>query len=373
MTVTMVGVLLVMGIPDTQAAKIFKIGVVMPLTGQLSLDGIISANGVKLAAEELNAQGGVKVGEEKYIIEVLTYDDQGTPKESVASMEKLSTRDGVKMVIGSFTSTSTLSMLPIAAREKVVLCSPVSAADKLTQVGNKWFFRGGPSNLRAPQSVPIYMKELGIKTVAHLCANDDYGRIVAATQKALQEKHGIQVLSQDYFDHGTTDFYSVLTKIKGLKPDAIMGMLETKANSIFSRQAKEVAREIRLLEVGGSDPNQIMKLIPEFTQNMYFISRGPGMDYPKAVPLVKRYREKFKAEPSVFLYSGYDVMMVFAKALERAGTVTDNEKIHEAMSKTNYDGIMGHYDFDETNENNLGLWKGDYKGGKVNVYPIKLK
>jgi len=366
--------LLIMGIPDAQAAtKTFKVGVVMPLSGQLSADGIISANGVKLAAEELNAKGGVKVGGEIYKIEVLTYDDQGTPKESVAAMEKLSTRDQVKMVIGSFTSSSTFAMLPIAAREKVVLCSPVSAADKLTQVGNKWFFRGGPSNLRAPQSVPIYLKELGIKTSALLCVNDDYGRNICATQKVLQEKYGIKVLSQDYFDHGTTDFYSVLTKMKGLKPDAIVGALETKANSIFSRQAREIAPEIKLFEVGGSDPSQILKLIPEVTPNMYFISRGPGMDYPKGLPLVKRYRERFKAEPSVFLYSGYDVMMVFAKALERAGTVTDSEKIHEAMTKTNYDGIMGHYDFDETNENNLSLWKGDYKGGKVNVYPIKLK
>jgi len=177
------GILLALGTMNVQAAKTVKIGVIMPLTGQLSADGTHEANGVKMAAEDINAQGGIKIGKDTYKVELLVYDDQGIPKESVAAMEKLATRDGAKMVIGAYTSSSTFAIMPIAQREKVVLCSPNSAAAKLTEVGDKWFFRGGPTVASSAYTLSRFIKSLGIKTVVHLSINDDYGRNMAAVQK----------------------------------------------------------------------------------------------------------------------------------------------------------------------------------------------
>jgi len=363
--------LMICGVLDVHAVKTVKIGVIMPLTGQLSLDGTHEANGVKMAVEDINAKGGIKIGNETYNVELLVYDDQGIPKESVASMEKLVTRDGVKMVIGAYTSSSTLAVMPIAQREKVVICSPNSAAEKLTQVGNKWFFRGGVTSPGAVRSITSLIQSLGIKKIVHLAINDDYGRNNTALNKAAEEKIGVQVLAQEYYDHGTTDFYSVLTKIKGLKPEAIFNVMETKAASIYVRQAKEICPEIKLVDAGGVDPYMLLKLTPDALDKWHIVSRGPALENPKVAPIVKRYRDKYKMDPMSYVFSGYDVMMMFRNALEKAGTATDTEKIQEAMAKTNYQGLMGHYYFDKNNENSLDVWVGDYKGGKVNLRLIK--
>jgi len=370
-TILMAAALLMLSGLDLQAAKTVKIGVIMPLSGQLSLDGTHEANGVKMAVEDINAQGGIKVGGEAYKIELLVYDDQGIPKESVAAMEKLVTRDGVKMVIGAYTSSSTLAVMPIAQREKVVICSPNSAAEKLTQVGNKWFFRGGVTSPGAVRTITAFIKSLGIKSVVHLAINDDYGRNTAALNKAAQEKIGVKVLAQEYYDHGTTDFYSVLTKIKGMKPEAIFQVMETKAASIYVRQTKEIVPELPLVDAGGVDPYMLLKLTPDAVAKWQIVSRGPALDNPKVLPVVKRYREKYNMDPMSYVFSGYDVMSIFRIAMEKAGTVTDTEKIREAMTKTNYQGMMGHYYFDKNNENSLDVWVGSYKGGKVNLWLLK--
>jgi len=357
---------------DVQAAKTFKIGLIMPLSGQLSSDGTHEANGVKMAVEDINAQGGIKVGGESYKIDLIVYDDQGIPKESVAAMEKLVTRDGAKMVIGAYTSSSTFAIMPIAQREKIVLCSPNSAATKLTQVGNKWFFRGGSTTEDALKTIPFYIQQLGAKSVVHVCVNDDWGRDVSTRHKIVQEKIGIKVLSQEFYDHGTSDFYSVLTKIKGLNPDAIFTGMETKACSIFVRQAKEVVPQMKIVDTGGVDPYLLLKLVGEAgLVNVYCANRGPALEHPPIVPIAKRYREKYNMEPMSYVLSGYDVAMMFKNAVEKAGTVTDTEKIQEAMTKTNYNGLIGRYYYDKNNELSLIGWVGDFKGGKVNLWPFK--
>jgi len=370
MAVMMAALLLALGAPDVQASKTVKIGVILPLTGQLSLDGTHEANGVKMAVEDINAKGGIKIGKDMYKVELLVYDDQGVPKESVAAMEKLVTRDGVKMVIGSYTSSSTFAIMPIAQREKVVLCSPNSAAAKLTQVGNKWFFRGGVTVPGSAYTLSNFIKSLGIKTIVHLSINDDYGRNMAASQKEEQEKLGVKVIAQEFYDHGSTDFYPVLTKIKAMKPEAIFDIMETKACSIYLRQAKEIVPEIKLVDAGGADPYMLMKLAPDALDNFYPTSRGPAMDDPVIAPVVKRYRDKYKMDPMSYVFSGYDVMMMYKNAMESAGTTEDTEKIREAMTKTNYQGLLGNYYFDKNNENSLVGWVGSLKGGKLKLWKI---
>jgi branched-chain amino acid transport system substrate-binding protein len=283
-------------------------------------------------------------------------------------MEKLVSRDKVKMVVGAYTSSSTFAIMPIAEKEKVILCSGNSAAEKLTEVGNKWFFRGGPTSANAVGSMTKYVKKLGFKSIAHVAINDDWGRNTAAINKEHQEKIGVKIVTQEFYEHGTSDFYSILTKIKGLKPEAIFMITETKACSILIRQAREVCPEIKLLEGGGSDPYLLLKLSPQAAEGMYCANRGPALDNPKIAPFVTRYRDKYKGDPMSYVWSGYDVLMMFVQALERAGTVTDTEKIREAMTKTNYQGLMGHYFFNEKNNNSLDIWIGEIKGGKVHLW-----
>jgi len=146
--------------------------------------------------------------------------------------------------------------------------------------------------------------------------------------------------------------------------------METKACSIYLRQAKEVVPEIKLVDAGGADPYMLMKLAPDALDNFHPVTRGPGLDDPIVAPIVKRYREKYNMDPMSYVFSGYDVMMLYKGAMERAGSVTDTAKIREEMTKTNYHGLIGHYYYDKNNESNLVGFVGSFKNGKLKLWKL---
>lgn len=350
--------------------KVIKLGVVQPLTGAIAYGGQAAANGTILAAEELNAKGGIDIKGEKYKIELVIEDDKGVPKESAAAATKLISKDKVPLIIGTFTSSSSFAMAEICNREEVPMISPLSSAEKLTTSGFKYFFRGRVTTHNNAKNAANFWAEVGPnKKIAMLAINDDWGKGDLVTYPPLWEQVGTQTTAKETFDQGQTDFYPVLSKMLATKPDALFITASTEPAALIFKQARELDPKILLMTSGGIDPVKTAELAGKAIEGVWFWSVDPPMT-PEIADFDKRYKARFNLDSMSNAKSGYDVMMLVAKALTAGGTATDSKLIRDAMSKTEYDGYAGHYNFNEGGDSFLKMSFGQFTVGGNGAFTI---
>ncbi len=358
------------GAKKEEGPAVVKLGVIEPLTGSIAYGGQAAANGSILAAKDINAKGGITVGGKKYQIELILEDSKGVPKDSAAAATKLISKDNVPLIIGDFTSSSTFASAEIANREGVPIISPLSSAEKLTTSGFTYFFRGRvTTHNNIGEAAQFWLDRGGYKKVAMLAINDDWGRGDTTLYPPLWEKAGAKVVATEYFDNGQTDFYPVLNKILKAKPDMLFVTASTEPAALIFKQMREIAPTLPLITSGGIDPVKTLELAGgKVLEGIWFWSVDPPMT-PEIAAFDKRYKEEFKVDSMSNAKSGYDVMMLVAKALEAAGTVTDRKAIRDALSKTTYDGYQGHYNFAASGDSYLKMNFGLFKDGAFLINP----
>lgn len=344
---------------ETPAADEFagtiKIGVIQPLTGPLAFGGQAAVNGHILAAEDINAAGGIKVDGKKYKLELVIEDDAATPRDAAAAAHKLISRDGVLAILGSFTSSCSLAIAEVTNRERVTQMSPLSAAAALTTSGFEFFFRGRVTTAFNAPIAAMHFANQGIQRISLLAVNDDWGRGEVKIFSALWKGLGLDVLEAAHFEHGQADFYSELTRLADRKPDTIFVIASTEAASMIFRQAREVAPHIRIITSGGVDPREAFRLAGgDVLEGLMFWSVDAPMT-DKLKEFKDRYEARFNVSVMSKSYSAYDATMVLKEAIERANTTTDSVAVRDAMRKTAYDGYMGHYNFDGRGESFLTM------------------
>jgi branched-chain amino acid transport system substrate-binding protein len=351
--------------PVAAQSKQVKIGVLMPLTGPLTLSGTLTCNGIKLAADEINAKGGVNIGGEKHTIDLVIYDTKCVPKDSATATERLIIRDKVPLILGDFCSSCCFVDAPVADKHKTVLITPVCAAGGLTKQGFKYFFRMGVHNFSGVITMMELLRQEGLKKVVLIAINDAWGRSYTDLYPPALKDAGFELLGVEYFEHGQKDYYTLLTKAKGMNPDGLLVCAEMEDFAPMVIQAREIMPGKKIVETGGSDLSQILKLVgPQKAEGLKSVSRMPPPT-PEIETFNEAYRKKFGSEAGSFSYSGRDSLYLAAKALEKAGTLTDPEAIRAAVSSTELNGFIGHYYFDAKGENYIPLGIHQVEGGKI--------
>src|ERR671924_2412999 len=159
-TTTLAAIVLAAGV-TTAAAQDIKIGVNEPLTGAFAASGTYVVNGARIAADEINAKGGI-LGKK---LELVIEDNKSNPTEAAAVAEKLIARDKVPVMMGAWGSGFTLAIMPKLMEYKVPMLVETSSAGKITTSGNPYIFRiSPPSSVEAIAFSPTVGK-LGIKKV----------------------------------------------------------------------------------------------------------------------------------------------------------------------------------------------------------------
>lgn len=218
-----------------QAQEAVKIGVIQPLTGSVAYNGLAFVAGAKLAVEQRNAAAGVLGRKVELVIE----DGQCRPANSVNAAEKLVQRDKVVALTGAFCSSATAAVMPVAEKYKVPLLTGVSSKADLTEKGMQYFFRSAETDrLMSKTFSKILAEKLQLKTVAYIGVNDDWGRGGVEDFSKDLEALGVKTVLKEYFDHGATDFYTLLTKLRASKADGVFVAAETQDGSILVKQFK---------------------------------------------------------------------------------------------------------------------------------------
>ena len=324
------------------ATDAIKIGVIQPLTGSVAYNGKADVNGARLAMDARNKRGGVLGKPVNLVIE----DGQCSPANSVNAAEKLIQKDKVVALSGAFCSSATAAIMPIAEKYKLPLLTGVSSKADLTEKGNRYFFRSAETDaLLANAFAKILADNLKLKKVAYIGVNDDWGRGGVEEFSKDLGAHGVETVMTEYFDHGATDFYTLLAKLRTSGADGVFVAAETQDGAVLVKQLKEFGIEMKVFGVGSWATADFVNLVGDASEGIYaavpYVASLPG---EANADFVKTYQAQYGQAPDKYAAAGYNATNILMEAIERAGS-TDAEKIREALKATDYQAPNGRYRF----------------------------
>ena len=320
-----------------------KIGVIQPLTGSVAYNGLADVAGTKLAVQERNARGGV-LGKQ---VELVIEDGQCSPSTSVNAAEKLIQRDKVVALSGAFCSSATMAVMPVAETNKIPLLTGVSSKSDMTEKGNKWFFRATETDgLLADSFAKILAEQLKLKKIAYIGVNDDFGRGGVEEFEKQMSRLGATTVMKEYFDHGTTDFYTLLAKLRSSGADGVFVAAETQDGSTFVKQKAEFGLQQKVFGVGSWATADFIRLAGPAAEGIYAaVPYVYTMKTPKNDDFVAKYEAANKEKPGKYGAAGFNALNILMDAIQRAGG-TDPEQVRQALTLTDYDGPNGKFKFD---------------------------
>lgn len=360
-------------LPEAGAQKVVNIGSLMTTSGAAAHLGKTCLNGALLAVEEINAKGGITVGGEKYKIELINYDDKCVAKDAVSATERLLRQDKVPIILGAICSHCTLAAMEITEKEKIPILTPISASVKITAMGYKYIFRTwSHAAIQTETMTRFAVQDLKLKTAAYIGRNDAWSRSAADEFKMRLEKRGGKVLVTEFYEHGTTDYYPQLTKAKNANPDFIYFCSLTEDGALLMKQARELGIKAQLMGTDEMGNEQVFSITGDSGEGAYlYWTEGPKT--PKSLIYEKRYREKYNIDSIPIDKGGYDALYIIVNALEKAGTVTDSQKIRDALAKTDFEGIRQRYIFAENGQAKIDMWLVQIEKRKIKfIKPIPV-
>lgn len=333
--------------PEGQAeAEEIKIGTIGPLTGDVATYGISTKNGVEIAVDQVNENGGIN-GKKVVLI---SEDTRGDQTEAANAASKLIERDKVVAIVGGVISAETMTAGPIANDAGVVMISSSSTAQGVPEIGDYIFRNCLSDEVQAVQLAEFAATELGLKRFAIMFTNNDYGLSLKNAFEG-KAKEIAEVVGVETYNDGEKDFRTQLTKLKGANPDALyIAGYYTEAAKI-AQQAKEQGLEVQLLGADGFYSPVLIELGGGAVDGAVFTA-GFFTDDPSenAQNFVKAYMEKFNEEPDMFAAQAYDAAMILLTALKNTDG-QGGEALQQAMLNTkDFPGITGVTSFTEVGD-----------------------
>ena len=325
-------------------AEGIQVGFFGALTGPTATFALSGKNGSTLAADQINAAGGVLGKRIEFVIE----DDRGEASEAASAVSKLITRDHVVALIGENASSRTLAAAPIAQSYGVPIISPSSTNVEVTKKGDYIFrvcfidsYQGGVLSTFA-------FHTLNARSAAMLVdARNDYSVGLAAAFRQAFEKEGGRVVGELKYSEGDSDFSAQLTAIGALHPDVLVVPGYYTDAGLVARQAKSLGVGATLLGADGWDSPKLAEIGGPAMEGAYF-SNHYSVDDPS--PAVRRfvdaYHKRYGADPDSIAALSYDAVRLLADAIRRAGS-TEGKRVRDALAETkDFEGVTGRITMD---------------------------
>jgi branched-chain amino acid transport system substrate-binding protein len=326
----------------------FKIGIILPLTGEMAKYGKTISTASKMAVDEINStSNGPKI---KLVFE----DDRIEPSLGVAAANKLINIDKVDVIIGPYASSVALAVAPIAEKNKIVMLSPGASSPKLTKSG-EYIFRNCVSDVyEGSEMAKFVFNTLKLKKLAILNINNDFGN---GLKKVFEEnfvKLGGEILVSETYEQNNTDFRTQLLKIKSKKPQAIYLIGYEEMVRIF-KQSKEIKYTPQWLATTMlNDQSLIDKIGFGMANGTVFASwkYSPNSKDPKILNFVKQFNSEIKGklEPDVFAANTYDAIYIIYSVFTSVKSKEDLK--NGILNIKEFDGITGKTSFDENGDVN---------------------
>jgi len=334
--VTMTTALVLAGSATLAAEKTLDIGVSDALTGGAAVYGLPQSNAVQLAAEEINAAGGISVGDDSYMLNVIAYDDKANPTEASNAVRKLLDRDGVKFILGFCYSGATGAVTSFIEYEDAVMLVGNAAERSITTREIPNLTRTRPPADYTGAAAGTFVANKGHKRVAVLGALDVgfYASYVDAFEKELNAAGG-ELITREAFGLKDRDMTPQLTKIREQDPDAILVVGYVEPAAFIYRQAVELGIDVPRYGFTSGSEEQFLRVATSEQMEGVWDLRPTELTLLSAsengIAYHANYSERFGIAPSPSSPYAYDQTYALKDAIEAAGTVEDTEAVAAAL------------------------------------------
>ena len=380
-----IGLFFVVNTGVAVAADTIKIGVIAPFK---TPSGESLLNAAKMAAEDINAQGGI-MGKK---IELIFGNTEYKPEKGAMAYKKLVLQDKCGLVIGTCSSGVAKAVMDQMARYKTLFIPTGAASEALSDLYNsdrekyKYWFRvmhlsGELSRLSLDFIYGLPVKKMGAQRIAIMAENALWTRSMVKEAEGFFKEKGVEVVYSEFFDTETKDFTPIFTKIINSKADFIYEISAHVDGAIYIKQWYDLkgpmiggvsgtgASDRYWKDCGGKAESETL---------LAYVGPFPVAITPKTIPFHDRYVAKFKETGGYVSGYTYDAFFVYKAAVEKAKT-TDSDALVPVLEKTDYLGVAGRWVFTDLHNGKYGKgyrqlvmvqWRKD--GSRKVVWPENL-
>ncbi len=360
------------------AADAIKIAVPSPYTGPAAAYGDNVKAGVEMKVAEINAAGGVN-GQQ---IEAVYLDEQCDPKEAATVSTKIVMDDAIVGIVGHLCSSAHLAALPNYVRKGIAAVSPtatnVTISDKnKDRDGRVWSFRDVYRDDFQGAFLAEYAKNaIGLESVAVFYENNDYGIGLKDAFVSKAKEIGLNVVGEEAYVKGTTDFTPQLTSLKEKNPQGLFISGYYNEGALIATQASKLGLDVPKFGADGLDNADYINLAKEAAENSYLttpfleeVASDAGKEF------AAKFKEKYGRDVDYMSANAYDAAGIILDAIAKVGA--DREKIREHLASINskdnaYEGITGLVFFNEHGDCQKSAYVKMVKDGKFIPAPKQM-
>lgn len=326
------------GINKRGEKAVFEFGVTMPLTGANADYGVAYQNGIRMAVEDINRNGGVKLKNGNTVqLNALYCDDKFLPQDAVTCARQFVNRDNVKAVMTS-SSVAAFPMLAFNQQSGFIVMA-TSQTPSFTTQGNKLVLRyvNNTDNTMEPWVALLnkYIAESGrkIDSAAIMITNSELGQSFAANFAKYWKNSGKRITGTAPYDANGTDFTPQLTKLMQSKPDAIVLITPCGPSATVIKQARGLGYAGTFINSLGCDGSGLVKDLPPNQINGTLLETTAwAFDTPVLNEFKARYVKQFDKQPQFISSVSYVGVQILAAALARATTINEAGAIQAAFA-----------------------------------------
>jgi branched-chain amino acid transport system substrate-binding protein len=342
------------------------LGVVTSLSGKYSINGKIAAKGFNLTVKVINDQGGVRVGGKAWKLKVKYYDDKSTPALSAQLMERLITQDGIKYMLGPYSSATTKAVAPVIDKYRIPMVEAHGASRSLFRQGYQYLFAVLSTSEQYLASSITLAAEIAEKNgrrpgdlkLALVFENDPFSLDVRAGVIDDASKYGMEIVIDDKMPYDLGDISASLAKVKELKPDLLMISGHGKGALTGARQIKEMRIDVPMIAITHCEAAKIVSEFGAATNGILCPAQwADTLSYEGDMfGTAAEFDKLFASTYSEFRKAPYQAaqaaaaVLVWRDAFERANSF-DTELLRTAISETNLKTFYGFIRFSKTGYN----------------------
>lgn len=323
------------------AQSTVKLGFIGPISGGNAQQGLGAKNGFLLAIDQWNATPGVP-----FKVQGVVLDDASDPQTGVSAALKLVNDRDMVGAIGHWNSPVALATLPVFNRVQMPFIVWGAIGPKITDQNFPNTTRVTPTLVNENKPLATWAATgLNAKKIAIIADTSDYGRANLSSFGQFFKAEKGSIVAEESYPVGTTDFRSILTKVKSLNPDAVyFGGVITEAG-IVRKQMAELGMKQPMLGISGMFDPQLIQIAGPAADGT-IVGTPKSQTNPKLDAMQKAYTAKAYAEPeSPYTKYAYDATGILLQSLKTAGT-KDKAAIAKTIRAISYDGVTGKVTFD---------------------------